>query len=104
MHTPKAFAIWEEIKKDGLSKEIPVEKAVEGVKEMYHSVEMNPKREAFFRDLNSMPSAEVFQKYFPVTLRHRLEKQARLWSNRLGIYKMMKKAFKLVHGKGEVKR
>lgn len=104
MHTPKAFAIWGEIKKEGLTLEIPVEKAVEGVKEMYHSVEMNPKREAFFRDLNAMPASEVFQKYFPITLRHRLEKQIRLWSNRLGIYKMMKKAFKLVHGKGEVKR
>lgn len=104
MHTPKAFAIWEEIKKDGLSKEIPVEKAVEGVKEMYHSVEMHPQREAFFRDLNTMSTSEVFQKYFPITLRHRLEKQARLWSNRLGIYKIMKKAFKMVHGNGEVKR
>ncbi len=104
MHTPKAFAIWEEIKSVGLYQEIPVDKAVEGVKEMFHSVEMNPKRAAFFADLNTMPAAEVFNKYFPITLRHRLEKQARLWSNRLGIYKIMKKAFKMVHGKGEMKR
>lgn len=104
LHTTKAWKIWEEIKTEGLSMEIPVERAVAGVKEMYHSVPMNPKRTAFFADLNTMPAAEVFDNYFPITLRHRLEKQARLWSNRLGIYKIMKKAFKMVHGKGEVKR
>lgn len=58
---------------------------------MYHSVGMNTKREAFFADLNTMPAAEVFNNYFPITLRHRLEKQARLWSNRLGIYKINEK-------------
>lgn len=104
LHSSKAFGIWDQVKSMGLNIEIPVEKAVEGVREMFHSVPMNPRRQQFFADLNSMPAEQVFQKYFPVTIRHRLEKQARLWSNRLGIYKVMKKIFKKLHGKGEIKR
>lgn len=84
--------------------EIDPDKAVEGVREMYHPVTVNPKREAFFADLNQMDTALCFHKYFPVTLRHRMEKQARLWANRLGIYKQLKRLFKAVHGKGEIKR
>lgn len=104
MHTPKAWAIWEEIKGDGRSVEIDVAAAVQGVREMYHSVKMNPDRAAFFADLNTMPVAECFQKWFPVTIRHRVEKQVRLWSNRLGIYMLVKKLFWQLHGKGDVKR
>jgi Pyruvate/2-oxoacid:ferredoxin oxidoreductase delta subunit len=104
LHTSKAFMIWEDIKKDGHTIDVPVENAIEGVNEMFHSVEENPQREAFFHDLNTMPAIDVFQKYFPITIRHQLEKQARLWSNRLGIYTMMKKIFKKIHGNREIKR
>lgn len=104
MHTSKAWEIWEDIRKYGMTKDIPVDAAVAGVREMYHSVTMNPQREAFFVDLDKMPAEACFKKYFPITLRHRIEKQVRLWSNRLGIYKLVKKIFWLLHGKGEVKR
>lgn len=100
----RAVDILNELTSEMKIMEVDSEKAVRGVKELVSGPSLHPQREAFFRDLNAMPASEVFQKYFPITLRHRLEKQARLWSNRLGIYKMMKKAFKLVHGKGEVKR
>ena len=84
--------------------EINSNKAVEGVKEMFHSVSMNPKREAFFVDLNLLDAEVCFHKYFPVTLRHRLEKQARLWTARLGLYKYIKKIFKAINGNREIKR
>lgn len=84
--------------------EVDSEKAVCGVKELVSGPILHPQRAAFFADLNKKSAAEVFQKYFPITMRHLLEKQARLWSNRLGIYIMMKNLFKLVHGDGEVKR
>ncbi len=74
------------------------------VKEMFHSVSMNPKREAFFVDLNLLDAEVCFHKYFPVTLRHRLEKQARLWTARLGLYKYIKKIFKAINGNREIKR
>lgn len=85
--------------------EVDSEKALKGVKEMVLSPSFHKKRSAFFADLNnpSMTTEEVFEKYFPVTLRHRAEKMARLWSNRLGIYMIAKKVFKALH-RGEVSR
>ena len=100
----RAVAILNDLSSELRIVEVDPEKAVKGVKELVQGPTLHPQRAAFFADQNSMPAAEVFDKYFPITMRHRLEKQARLWSNRLGIYKIMKKAFKMVHGKGEVKR
>ena len=71
---------------------------------MVKSVEINPQRSAFFKDLNTMSADECFRKYFPVTLRHRVEKFVRLWSARLGLYKILKKAFKMVNGGKDIKR
>lgn len=104
IHSEKGWRIWQDIKSLGISEEIDADAAVEGVKEMVKSVEMNPRRTAFFKDLNAMPAEECFRKYFPVTLRHRVEKLVRLWSARLGIYKILKKAFKMVNGGKEIKR
>lgn len=84
--------------------EIDPDKAVEGVKEMFHSVSVNPRREAFFKDLNQWDVEVCFHKYFPITLRHRLEKYIRLWSVRLGLYKQMKKIFKAINGNREIQR
>ena len=104
IHSEKGWKIWQDIKSFGISEEIDADAAVEGVKEMVKSVEMNPRRAAFFKDLKTMPSDECFRKYFPVTIRHRVEKLMRLWSARLGIYKILKKAFKMVNGGKDIKR
>lgn len=104
IHTEKGRRIWEDVKQEGIVKLIGADAAVEGVKEMVKSVEMNPLRDAFFHDLNTLPADECFNQYFPVTLRHKAEKVVRLWSARLGIYKMLKRVFKLVNGGREIKR
>ena len=104
IHSEKGWKIWQDIKCFGISEEIDADAAVEGVKEMVKSVEMNPRRAAFFKDLKTMPSDECFRKYFPVTIRHRAEKFVRLWSARLGLYKIVKNAFKMVNGGKEIKR
>ena len=104
IHSEKGWKIWQDIKSFGISEEIDANAAVEGVKEMVKSVEMNPRRAAFFKDLNTMSADECFRKYFPVTIRHRAEKLVRLWSARLGIYKILKKAFKMMNGGKEIKR
>ena len=70
--------------------EIDAEKALDGVKEMLYSVKMNPKREAFIRDLNNMSPDECFNKYFPNTIRHKIEKFVRIAAVRLGIYQFFK--------------
>ncbi|MGM9699022.1 MAG: Coenzyme F420 hydrogenase/dehydrogenase, beta subunit C-terminal domain [Prevotella sp.] len=104
VHSEKGRQIWEEIKAFGISEEIDANAAVEGVKEMVKSVEMNPRRADFFHDLNTMTADECFRKYFPVTMRHRAEKFVRLWSARLGLYKVLKGMFKMVNGGREIKR
>lgn len=104
VHSDKGWRIWQEIRTFGISEEIDANAAVTGVKEMVKSVEMNPQRAAFFHNLNTMSAEECFRKYFPVTMRHRAEKFLRLWSARLGIYKVLKGIFKMVNGGREIKR
>lgn len=103
-HTQQGEAIAKSIRKEMYFLEISPEKAVDGVKEIVHNVTPHPQREAFFQDLNRLSPEVCFQKYFPITLRHLLEKQIRLWCNRLGIYQTMKRLFKALYGGKEIKR
>lgn len=103
-HTPKGESIAESLREDMHILEISPDKAVEGVKEMYHSVSFHPQREAFFADLNRLSPEACFKKYFPITLRHRIEKLVRLGCNKLGIYAIMKRVFKAINGNKEIKR
>lgn len=104
LHTPKANEVWKELKSAGNCLEISADAAVSGVKELIRPVVENPHRAEFFADLNSLSTEDVLQKYFPLTIRHHLEKQARLWSNRLGIYNLMKKIFKCIYRKENISR
>lgn len=103
-HTNKGINILSSLTRDLIIEEIIPDKAVEGVKEMYHSVSFHPQREAFFADLNRLSPEACFKKYFPITLRHRVEKLVRLGCNKLGIYAIMKRVFKAIHGNKEIKR
>ena len=86
--------------------EVDCDEAVRGVKEMGIGPHFHPLREAFFTAMNeeSQTTEEVFVKYFPITIRHRLEKIARIWCNRLGLYPMMKSFFKFIIGNKEITR
>lgn len=57
--------------------------------------------EGIFKDLVVMDAEKCFKKYFPITIRHRIEKQVRVCSARLGIYQTMKRIFWIVN-KGKV--
>lgn len=103
-HSNRAEKILSDLQSELKIVEVDFDKAIAGVHELVDGPKMHPRRTEFFADLNSLPAQETFEKWFPLTIRHRLEKQARLWSNRLGIYKIMKKTFKFLHGKGEIKR
>lgn len=86
--------------------EVDSEKAVKGVKEMVSGPQFHPKRDVFFKAMNddSLTTEEVFQMCFPITMRHRIEKKARLWSDRLGVYQVLKKILKYIIGKKEISR
>lgn len=70
--------------------EIPVEKAIENVKEMVKSVSINPLRDKFFEDLTSLPVDSLFDKYFPCTKKVKAERFVRKISAKFGIYSKVK--------------
>lgn len=79
--------------------QIDSDKAVEGVRELVKSVDMNPKRKAFMQDCAVMNGVELFAKWFPDTPRVRAERLARHIAERLGVYDQAKRLVKKVMGK-----
>ena len=73
------------------------DKLVSDVREMFHSVPMNPQREQFFKDCNAMSPVDFFRKWFPITWKVRLNAFVRLTCHRLGIYTFAKRMFMLVY-------
>lgn len=73
------------------------DKLVSDVREMFHSVPMNPQRGQFFKDCNVLPPADFFRKWFPITWKVRLNAFVRLTCHRLGVYTFAKRMFMLVY-------
>lgn len=78
-------------------KEIPVDLAVEDVLEMKKSVKLNKNRNAFFSDLNS--NIDVFDKYFPITLKVKLDSFFRKIFCRIGLYNYFKYKIRRMKGR-----
>lgn len=70
-HTAKGVAYVQEIMENARCKEVTVDDAVKGPKEIYSSVEPNSQRECFFRDAQNIDGKSLFDKYFPITLKVR---------------------------------
>lgn len=99
IQSEKGEKILDSIKDEIVYSSIDVEKAIEGVKEMFYPTEKSPKREQFFIDMQNMNGKDLFNNYFPETFRVRSERFVRVTSYRLGIYKQMKKIAKKVLNK-----
>jgi len=69
------------------------DKLTSDVREMFHSVPMNPKRSQFYEDFGSMDPKSFFAKWFPITWKVRLNGWIRLTCHRLGIYTLAKRIF-----------
>lgn len=76
--------------------EIDADLAVLGVKEMVKPVSYNVKREAFFADAIKMQDKDFFEKYFPMTLKVRIEHIIRKVCNKLGIWRFVKRTTKSI--------
>ena len=74
------------------------------VREMFHSVPMNPKREAFFCDLDTIDPKTFFKKWFPTTWKVRLNSFFRITCHKLGIYSLAKKFFLLFYTRRDVRQ
>lgn len=96
-NTDKAMTILNNINDRARIFEIPVGEAVSGVKEMLHSVKMNSRRGAFFKECaGQFGGGKILQKYFPVSARAILEKNIRVALCRLGIYTLIKRFAKSI--------
>lgn len=102
VHSAKAEKIMKAIADDAYIKAVDVDRLIAGVHELTAQPKANPKRSAFFEDLEKLPAKECFEKYFPVTFRTKMEKRIRILMLQLGLYKQFRILVKKMVG--EVKR
>lgn len=96
IQTEKGINIFEEIKRAFSYKEIAVELVYGIEKERAYSETAKGNREDFYRNLNSTDAEEVFNKYFPYTLKVRFLQYARYISFKMGVYKVLKKVWDFI--------
>lgn len=94
VHSQKGQDIFEKIKSRIRFVEVLPDDLTEGVKEMFQSVSDNSMRQDFFRDANRMPGKELFEKYFPETMKVKMERTIRIACYKTGIYSVAKRIAK----------
>ena len=95
VHSALGEKILREIKE--WTKEEPYEDIDKFIKDeiaMVKSVDMNPKREAFFADYATMSMGDLMEKWFPLTLTVRIKTFLRMAAFKLGIYNEAKRTVK----------
>lgn len=93
VQSEKGRMVMKAISKDLRCVSVLPDKLLKNVREMFHSVPMNPHRTQFFEDCNTMSPVDFFNKWFPVTWKVRLNSFVRLICHKLGIYTMAKRMF-----------
>ena len=91
LQSEKAERIFEKIQNTIRFCEGNTESACTNTTEMLQSISHDPKRQAFFRDVDSMPPEELFRKWTPITLKVRTNKFLRNMLAKLGLYYTAKK-------------
>lgn len=99
VHTKKGQMVFKEICSDFHCVEAKPEELVAGAREMEESPIPNKKRSAFLQDAVVLNGTELFEKYFPGTIRVKVEHMIRLTCYKLGIYSVMKNLFVRLTGK-----
>lgn len=93
-NSEKGRKIIEELTNQNKILEISVKEATDGFLAMFQSVKRNARREEFFKDANQLENKELFEKYFPNTMKVKAERMARTILVRTGIYKKILKVGK----------
>ena len=97
-HNDKGNLLMNALKDKAIIVEIDANEAIEGVKELVHSVKMNSRRQTFFNECvkSCIGGGNSLYSFFPITARARVEKSIRIALCRLGIYSQIKKLAKTV--------
>lgn len=90
LHSKKAEMIFEKIQDNIRSCECETERVCGSTTEMFKSISHNSKRQDFFRDVNSMSSDQLFNKWTPITFKVRLNKLLRNILAKLRLYYIVK--------------
>lgn len=98
IHNEKGYNFFLEFNNKIKYQAVESDMLVKETKEMFQSIPINAKRKDFFRDANSISSEELFKKYFPITFVVRFEKTMRLIGIRFGVYKIIRKIYKMLFG------
>ena len=98
-HTKKGAQLIQNIEGLVRYKEVSPDQIVLGVKEMYESVEMNPKRKMFMEDASKMSGIELFEKYYPITGKIKVKTAIRKMLFMTGIYGVAKKYLNRMRGR-----
>lgn len=99
VHSLKGQQILDAVSSDLTVVSVPVRIIVDGTKELVESVAPNECREVFFSDAKTLDGYDLFEKYFPETVKVKLKRVIRMTAFRLGIYSVAKKAFVRLTGK-----
>lgn len=97
VQSEKGAEILRAISSEVILEEVNPDKLTENVREMFQSVPMNVRRKQFYTDLNNMETDAFFMKWFPMTIKVKLNAFIRLAFHRLGIYCLVKRGFLLFY-------
>ena len=87
LNSNKACKVFDIIKQEHKYLEVEVNELISNFHQMFNAIKYNNKRNDFFNDLNNNDFEEVMNKYFPDTLKCKIEKYSRLLLIKIGIYK-----------------
>lgn len=86
VHSEKGRKIFEKIKAGLKWHEVDPDDLTKGVKEMFYSVPISEKRSRFMEDATLLDGQELFRKWFPETIKVRVERMIRITLIKSGIY------------------
>lgn len=96
INSTKGNELFDKIKSRHKAKEIELNKMISSFHQMFNSIKYNSKRKAFFEDLNSKSIDEVMKKYFPNSIKCKIEKYGRIALIKIGLYKPLIKLGKKI--------
>lgn len=99
IHTEKGKDLFNKIKSNFRYKEVPPDEIVKGVKEMFERVPCNKKRKMFFSDLKKLSEKELFDKYFPSSVKITVIHHMKKFLAKTNLYKKVKRIAKKKAGR-----
>ena len=87
INTEKGNKIFDAIKKKHKYKEVEINKLVNNFHQMFNSIKYNSRRNEFFKDLNNEEFDTVINKYFPNSIKCKVEKYLRIFLIKVKLYK-----------------